>query len=404
MDPTQIGKMDSSFAAESQQRRERASYPISSVSGKINRSSGIHLRSVAALFRTKGHPMLVDLSPPRSLRPILAAGLIGFLTGMPGQAAAPTGPKEILPAGAQLEALWNDGHFTEGAAAGPDGAIYFSDIGGPSRGRIMRFEPASGKTTVFVDGSGQSNGLMFDRDGRLIACCGADGGRRALCAVDAEGNLTELAAAFEGRRFNAPNDLVIHPDGAIYFTDPRYGGPEPRELDHMSVYRFDPRSRSVARVTTTISKPNGVVLSPDLKTLYVAETDNELGRMTLNAFAIQRDGSLADQRQLVDFGKFTGVDGMTVDQAGRVYAAVRHEQRYGIAVYDSSGAELAFIPTPDLPTNCCFGGGGPNDSPAAVEQATRTLYVTSGRGLSRIELSTSGFHPAIAPKSPDDSQ
>ena len=79
---------------------------------------------------------------------------------------------------------------------------------------------------------------------------------------------------FEGKKFNAPNDLVVHPRGWVYFTDPRYVGKEPLELDHMSVFRYDPKTKTVHRATTDISKPNGTVVSPDGKTLYVAETDN----------------------------------------------------------------------------------------------------------------------------------
>ena len=100
--------------------------------------------------------------------------------------------------------------------------------------------------------------------------------RRERAVVPAcDGALTVLADRFEGKRFNSPNDLVIHPRGWIYFSDPRYVGPEPVEIDHQSVYRYDPQESSLARATTDISKPNGVVISPDGKTLYVAETDNK---------------------------------------------------------------------------------------------------------------------------------
>ncbi|RMG40906.1 MAG: SMP-30/gluconolactonase/LRE family protein [Planctomycetota bacterium] len=307
----------------------------------------------------------------------------------------------IVPAGAELELLWNDGEFTEGVAVAPDGRIYFSDIARDKKpGRILVFDPRTGKTRVFCADSGKSNGLMFDRNGRLIAACGANYGKRAICEVRPDGTLRVIVDRYQGKRLNSPNDLVIHPDGSIYFSDPRYIGPEPMELDHMSVYRLAPDG-TLTRVTFDIEKPNGVALSPDLKTLYVAETNNgtthivpgvrtEPGRMTLNAFPVRRDGSLGRKRVLVDFGKELGTDGMTVDTQGRIYAAVRSERRHGIVVFSPQGKELAYIPTEPLPTNCCFGNG----------PEIHTLYITAGTGLYRIRLNATGFHPATAPWPP----
>jgi gluconolactonase len=298
--------------------------------------------------------------------------------------APPSGDPAILPPEARLEKLWDEGDFTEGPAVGPDGTIYFSDItDGSKPGRILRFDPGSGETSVFSPDSGQSNGLMFDRNGRLIACCGANNGKRALCRVDEEGKVHVIIDRYKGNRLNAPNDLVIHPDGSIYFSDPRYVGPEPVELDHMSVYRYEPRSRTLKRVTTKVTKPNGLVLSPDAKTMYIAETDNETLRMKLWAYEVRTDGTLGPRKELADYGEQTGVDGMAVDQQGHVYAAVRSADRFGIVVYTPQGEEKAYIPTPVLPTNCVFGIG---------EEAS-TLYVTAGTGLFRIRLKIPGYHP-----------
>ncbi|MFG0334512.1 MAG: SMP-30/gluconolactonase/LRE family protein [Maioricimonas sp. JB049] len=338
------------------------------------------------------------------IRLLSTIGLVSLLYQccLPAAGAAdpvPTGDPGILPADARLEMLWNEGSFTEGVAVAPDGTICFSDIPGEEApGKIYRFDPATGKTTVLCDDSGKSNGLMFDRHGRLIAACGANRGRQALCEISPEGEVRELVSRFNGKRFNSPNDLVIHPDGSIYFSDPRYVGPEPVELDLMSVYRYVPATKKVTRLDTDISKPNGLVLSPDAQILYVAETDNRsLGaadpapadarrRMTLNALPVRPDGTLGPRRVMVDFGQENGVDGMTVDVKGNIYAAVRSEPRHGIAVYSPAGKERAFIPTTELPTNCCFGTG---------DEATR-LYVTVGTGLARIRLKNRGFHPATA--------
>jgi gluconolactonase len=204
-----------------------------------------------------------------------------------------------------------------------------------------------------------------------------------------------LAARYRGKRFNSPNDIVIDRQGRIYFSDPKYVGPEKMELDRFNVYRLDPDG-ALSVATSRIAKPNGVVLSPDQKTLYVAETDNgtdkadivtdaKMGRMTLNALPIQDDGTLGEPRVIVDFKDQVGVDGMTVDTQGRIYAAVRSEKRHGIYVLTPEGKELAYIQTPALPTNACFGRG---------DEAQR-LYVTAGGGLYRIRTNATGYHPAI---------
>jgi gluconolactonase len=295
----------------------------------------------------------------------------------------------LIPTGRQLEQLWNEGEFTEGVAVRSDGMVFFSDITRDpnENGRILKFDPATGRTTVFSANSSKSNGLFFDADDRLLACCGANGGAMALCEVSGDGIVKPLVERFHGKRFNSPNDLVIHANGSVYFSDPRYLGPEPIELKHQSVYRFTPKTGKLRRVTTDIEKPNGVHVSPDGKTLYVAETNNgstgqdpdatpQRGRMTLNAFNISPNGSLTDKRVLVNFGDKLGTDGMTIDKAGNIYAAVRSADRFGIVVYSSEGKELAYLRTPSLPTNCCFGVG----------PASQVLYVTAGGGFYRINL------------------
>jgi gluconolactonase len=314
----------------------------------------------------------------------------------------PSGDPSILPEGAKLEEIWNEGSFTEGVAAAPNGEMYFSDIPfvNDKTGRILKFDPKTEKVSVHSEDSGKSNGLFFDTKGRLIACCGAMGGKRAVVEVLPSGKLNVLVDSFEGKRLNSPNDLVVHQNGSIYFSDPRYAGEEPVELAEMSVYRID-LDGSVQQVTKSsagrknIEKPNGVHVSPDGKTLYVAENNNgsldvrnqdpntKKGRMTLNAFRIKRDKGLGKKTVLVDFGDQAGTDGMSIDTDGNIYAAARSEKRHGIIVYKPEGKELAYIPTKDLPTNCCFGR----------DKDAHTLYVTAGTGFYRIKLKSTGFHP-----------
>ena len=295
----------------------------------------------------------------------------------------------VFAMNAEPELLWEGGEFTEGVAARSDGLVFFSDI--PSdpatAGRILVFNPATRKTQVFCANSSKSNGLAFDSGDRMLACCGANGGLRALCEVTEDGLVRGVSELFEKKPFNAPNDLAIHPNGTVYFSDPRYVGFEPLALPGMWVFRFDPKTGATTVATKFASKPNGIGISPDGKTIYVANTDNDsVGlpnkpggskkRMTLEAFDIADDGTLTHRMTLVNFGGEDGIDGMTVDATGRIFAAVRSEKRFGIAVYSPAGMELAFLKTPTLPSNCCLGAG----------HDAETLYITAGGELYSVKV------------------
>ncbi|MGE3808370.1 MAG: SMP-30/gluconolactonase/LRE family protein [Gemmataceae bacterium] len=329
----------------------------------------------------------------------------------PAKLPRPTG-EAIVPADAKWEVLFTrsapiKGGLTEGPALAPDGSIYFSDIPlGEDKGMILRFDPKSGKTTVFTDDSGKSNGLMFDAQGRLVACEGANFGGRCLSRWDVKNKKrTVIVERYMGKRFNAPNDLVIDTKGNIYFTDPRYLGDEARELEHRAVYRVDPKGK-IVEFTREVEKPNGIALSPDGMTLYLADHNNgtdkidpskpkpELGAMKVYAFPLGADGLInGPRRTLVDFGTEAGCDGMTVDKAGNVYLTARGLKRPGVLVINPEGKEIAFLPTGraqaadtkvpvGLPSNCTFGQG----------EDARTLYVTVDTSLWRIKLKNEGYH------------
>src|SRR5947209_3053298 len=253
----------------------------------------------------------------------------------------PTGDS-IVSADAKLELLFTrsapiHGGLTEGPAVAPDGSIYFSDIPvGDDKGMILRWDPKKRETSVFTDDSHKSNGLKFDARGYLVACEGSDGGGRCVSRWDVKTRKREvLADRYMGKRFNAPNDLAIDLKGRIYFSDPRYLGDEPRELEHRAVYRID-RDGTVVEVTHDAEKPNGIALSPDRKTLYVVDHNNGTdkidptappptkGAMKLYAFPLGDDGLVGGPRKvLIDFGAEDGIDGMAVDARGNLYMAVR---------------------------------------------------------------------------------
>src|SRR5262249_17953527 len=185
---------------------------------------------------------------------------------------------------------------------------------------IMAYGPRTGHTPVHREPRGRANGLDFDPQGRLVAAEGANtGGNRRISITEKDGKVRTLADRWEGKRFNSPNDLTIDTKGRVYFTDPRYAGGEKREIDTESVYRINPDGK-VTQIITDVQKPNGIALSPDMKTLYLADS-NPRGNQHLLAFPLNADGSVGKKRLLHDFGKQRGIDGMSVDVQGNIYGA-----------------------------------------------------------------------------------
>jgi gluconolactonase len=322
---------------------------------------------------------------------------------------------DIVPPGAKLERVYTrtapiQGGLTEGVAAAPDGSMYFSEIPfGEDKGMIMRFDPRTKTTSVFAKDSHKSNGLMFDAQGFLVACEGSDGGGRCVARWNVKtGRREVIADGFMGKRFNACNDLCIDEKGRIYFTDPRYLGTEPRELKYRAVYRID-TDETVVEVTHDIEKPNGIAISPDQKTLYVADHNNgtdridpsapppKKGAMKVYAFPLGPDGLVdGPRRTLVDFGVEEGSDGMTVDTEGRIYLAARTPSRPGILVIDPNGKELAFIKTGEPQQGAREPAGNPSNCDFGVGAESNVLYVTVDKSLYRIRLNATGYHIAAA--------
>jgi gluconolactonase len=285
---------------------------------------------------------------------------------------------DVVAPGASVEKLWSEGTFTEGGALAGDGAILFSDIGE----RIMRFDPAAGKTTVFREPSGRANGLIFDPTGRLIVAEGANtGGGRRISVTERDGTVRTLADRYQGKRFNSPNDVAVDRSGRVYFSDPRYVGTEPRELDFEAVFRID-SDGTVTKLETTALKPNGLVISPDGKTLYVADAGQ---RSALIALDLDGQGNVSHPRVIHEFGRDGGIDGMTVTTDGRIVAAGGGKR--GVSVFSPEGTLLATIATPEGPANVEFGGDD-----------RKTLYIMAGHGLYRIRTTMTGFHLWPLPK------
>ncbi|MBS0262293.1 MAG: SMP-30/gluconolactonase/LRE family protein [Planctomycetes bacterium] len=325
----------------------------------------------------------------------------------------PTGDSIVAP-NAKLELLFErtapiKGGLTEGPAVAPDGSIYFSDIPfGSDKGMILRFDPQTKKTTVFTDDSHKSNGLKFDGKGNLYACEGSDEGGQAVVRWDVKTKTrTVIADKYMGKRFLAPNDLVLDAAGRIYFSDPRYLGTEPKEIDHKAVYRIDTNG-TVVEITRECEKPNGIALSPDGKTLYLADHNNGTdrilvppdpnekvtpGAMKIYAFPLGADGLVNGPRKiLVDFKDQAGCDGMTVDAKGHIYLTARGLKRPGVMVIDPTGKEVAFIPT-GMPNQTADkpAVGIPSNVTFGLNADRNKLYITVDTQLYRIPLKVSGF-------------
>lgn len=302
----------------------------------------------------------------------------------------PTEP--IVPAGSKLELLWAEGEFTEGPALAPDGSIFFSDIGNA----IYRYDPKSGKTELFRKPSGRSNGLMFNQKGELIAAEGAntDGNRRISITSGIQGGkegvVKTLSAGLEGKKFNSPNDLAIDSEGNVYFSDPRYVGSEPRELDFEAVFFIKPDGKTTI-ATRDLQKPNGILVSPDGKHVYVSDNNGE-GNRQLLSFDTEQPGKLTNKKVLHDFVTGRGIDGMTLDTAGNIYATAGTGDKAGIYAFSPSGKQLAMIPTPGDPTNCVFGGGDDSGTLYITSATARGAEIGPKYGLFRIKLKAKGYH------------
>jgi gluconolactonase len=281
--------------------------------------------------------------------------------------------------------------LTEGPAVDAEGNIYFTET---NSHRIFKYS-ISGQLTVFRENSNAANGLAFDAQGRLIACEGSNATRREPRVTRTDmrtGKIEILADRYQGKLFIAPNDVVIDSKGRIYFTDPAFNKPRPEQVDADGVYRIDPDGK-ITRILTrpAIERPNGVMISPDDRTLYLVEANREPGgaRM-IRAYDLQPDGSVANMRVFHNFFPGRSADGMCIDTAGNLHAvgglnALRGTTetlatKAGVYVFSPQAKLLRFIPAPeDLATNCAFGG-----------KDRKTLFVTSGKTLYRAPVEIPG--------------
>ena len=266
--------------------------------------------------------------------------------------------------GAQLQKLAGEFAFTEGPACDAQGNVFFTD---QPNDRILEWS-VGGKLSTFLQPCGHANGLCFDGKGSLWAC--ADG-RNELWRISPAGKVAVVVTNYRGKLLNGPNDVWVRPDGGLYLTDPFYKRDYwqrgASEQDAQGVYYLPPGGKELTRVVGDLHVPNGIIGTPDGKTLYVGD----LGAGKTWAYDIERDGSLSHQRLFCGLGS----DGMTIDSAGNVYLTGQ-----GVTVFDRAGRQITQIPVPEGWTgNVCFGG-----------KDRSTLFITAGKSLYALSMRVHG--------------
>jgi sugar lactone lactonase YvrE len=264
--------------------------------------------------------------------------------------------------GMQVERVAAGFRFTEGPAWSREGFLLFSDI--PSD-RIMKYVPGE-KPAVFRENANGPNGNAFDVQGRLHTC---ESRTRRVVRMDKKGDIQVLADQWEGKRFNAPNDIVVRKDGHVYFTDPAFGSQaDTRELDFYGVFHVTPKGE-LRLIAKTAGRPNGIALAPNGRVLYVTNSDEH----NVRAYDVDHNGDASNERVAVS--RIEGVpDGIRADDKGNLYvAADRVEQ------YDTQGKPIDNLGTPEKPSNCAFG-----------DSDLQTLYITARGCVYRVRRHVKG--------------
>lgn len=277
------------------------------------------------------------------------------------------GSEEPVAAG-EPEVVVSGFQFTEGPYWHPDGFLLFSDI--PAN-RIYKWEPGNTEAEVYIEPSGNANGISATPEGTLVLAQHA--GRISTVSGDLE--LTPIAEEYDGMRLNSPNDMAVRSDGLIYFTDPTFGvSEEDRELDFSGVYRIN-ADGSLTLLYDGFSLPNGIAFSPDESNLYV--NSSETGQVL--RFDVAGNGDLENPTEFANIGAMSdmgGADGMKTDSEGNLYTTGPN----GLIILNTEGEEIERIEFDHQITNLGWGGSGGNE-----------LYVTSPAAIYRIQMNKTGW-------------
>ena len=278
--------------------------------------------------------------------------------------ASPVGAGGFVAKGDKVEKLAGDMRFTEGPVWLPKKEIVvFSDI---PNSKLMQWSAKDG-LKVFRE-SKQANGNILDSKGLLLTCQHAG---RNVVRTEAGGKITVLADKYDGKKLNSPNDLVEHPDGSIWFTDPSYGlRGKKGEIDGKNVYRLDLKTGAVTMIYDGFDMPNGIVFSPDAKRVYISDT-GKVG--IIRVFDVIK-GTKISEKPVLEIP--VRCDGMCLDTEGNLYTTTKA----GIQIFDKEGKLVGVIPVPEQPANVCFGG-----------KNFDTLFITARKSLYSVKTTKVGF-------------
>jgi gluconolactonase len=275
--------------------------------------------------------------------------------------------ENLIQPGATLEKLSGEFSFTEGPCPDSKGNIYFTD---QPNNRIMIWT-VDDKLETFLQPAGRANGLFLDKKGNVWACADEKG---ELWEISKDKKVTVVLKGFEGKPFNGPNDLYIMKNGGIYFTDPFFvrdywENKEMRQKDQ-AVYYLKPDHKTVIKINSGLLQPNGIICTPDEKTIYIADMR---GRKTYT-YTVNKDGSLTDKKQVLEVGS----DGLVLDKQGNIYTT---GSRDGVTIWDKEGKKLGSIKVPESwIANLCFGG-----------KDNKSLFITASKGLYRMKMQVEGI-------------
>ncbi|WEA01416.1 SMP-30/gluconolactonase/LRE family protein [Mucilaginibacter sp. SJ] len=254
--------------------------------------------------------------------------------------------------------------FTEGPAVDKKGNVFFTD---QPNNKIWKYD-TDGKLSVFLDSAGRSNGMYFDKKGNLISCADAND---QLWSISPKGKVTVLLKDYQGHKFNGPNDVWVRPDGGIYITDPYYQRDywtrKQPDLDGQKLYFLAKGKASAVMVDDKFVRPNGIIGTPDGKTLYVADIgDNKTYRYDIN-----KDGTLSNRTLFIAMG----CDGMTIDEHGNIYMCGK-----GVTIVNPKGEKIGHIDIDEPWTaNICFGGKNKD-----------VLFITASKAVYTFKMNVKG--------------
>lgn len=290
--------------------------------------------------------------------------LISFLGAFSQTGAGLSDSVAVVASGATLRQVSNQFAFTEGPAVDKKGVIYFTD---QPNDKIWKYD-TDGTLSLYMDKTGRSNGLYFDKSGNLISCADA---KDELWSISPSKKITVLLTDYKNQRLNGPNDLWIDPKGGIYFTDPYYQRDywerKKPDIDGQKVYYLPKGGKEAVLVDGDLMQPNGIVGTADGKHLYVAD----IRANKTYKYQISANGSLANRQLYVAQGS----DGMTLDNQGNLYITGK-----GVTVYNTAGKKLGNIPVPSRWVgNVCFGG-----------KDRTTLFITASEAIYTLQMNVKG--------------